>query len=154
MRFGALSLALLLTLPAQAATVLSVGDGDTLRVDDHGKRLTIRLAPIGSEVRLKVVDTDRYGRSVAEIRRSPIASTSATATPPPISALNAARRWTAWGCGVSPEGSSGPGIFGMGAVDTGRRRLRALVQKRCCSLDANACAAANTAFAQGAVDQR
>ena len=77
------------------------------------------LAPIGSEVRLKVVDTDRYGRSVAEIRRSPIASTSATATPPPISALNAARRWTAWGCGVSPEGSSGPGIFGMGAVDTG-----------------------------------
>ena len=93
MRRAALSLALLLTLPAQAATVLSVGDGDTLRVDDRGKRLTIRLAcidapemaqgpygeqsralltslpPIGSEVSLKVVDTDRYGRSVAEISR-------------------------------------------------------------------------------------
>ena len=40
------ALLLLLTLPAQAATVLSVGDGDTLRVDDHGKRLTIRLACI------------------------------------------------------------------------------------------------------------
>ena len=37
---------LLLTLPGQAATVLSIGDGDTLRVDDRGKRLTIRLACI------------------------------------------------------------------------------------------------------------
>ena len=93
MRRAALSLALLLTLPAQAATVLSVGDGDTLRVDDRGKRLTIRLAcidapemaqgpygeqsrallaslaPVGSDVTLKVVDTDRYGRTVAEISR-------------------------------------------------------------------------------------
>jgi micrococcal nuclease len=85
-RLAALPLALLLTLPAQAATVLSVGDGDTLRVDDRGKRLTIRLAcidapemaqspygeqsralltslaPVGSDVSLRVVDTDRYGR--------------------------------------------------------------------------------------------
>ena len=85
-RLAALSLALLLSLPAQAATVLSVGDGDTLRVDDRGKRVTIRLACIdapemaqgahgqqsrallaslarvGSYVTLKVVDTDRYGR--------------------------------------------------------------------------------------------
>ena len=92
-RLAALPLALLLTLPAQAATVLSVGDGDTLRVDDRGKRLTIRLAcidapemaqgpygqqsrallanlaPVGSDVTLKVVDTDRYGRTVAEISR-------------------------------------------------------------------------------------
>ena len=92
-RLAALPLALLLTLPAQAATVLSIGDGDTLRVDDRGKRLTIRLAcidapemaqgpygqqsralltslaPVGSEVTLKVVDTDRYGRTVAEISR-------------------------------------------------------------------------------------
>jgi micrococcal nuclease len=92
-RLAALVLALLLGLPAQAATVLSVGDGDTLRVDDRGRRLTIRLAcidapemaqgthgqqsralltslaPIGSEVTLKVVDTDRYGRTVAEISR-------------------------------------------------------------------------------------
>ena len=81
-----LALLLLLTLPAQAATVLSVGDGDTLRVDDRGKRLTIRLAcidapemaqgthgeqsralltslaPVGSDVSLKVVDIDRYSR--------------------------------------------------------------------------------------------
>lgn len=92
-RLPALSLVLLLGFPAQAATVLSVGDGDTLRVDDRGKRLTIRLAcidapemaqgpygeqsrallaslaPVGSEVSLKVVDTDRYGRTVAEISR-------------------------------------------------------------------------------------
>jgi micrococcal nuclease len=45
-RIAVLSLALLLTLLAQTATVLSIGDGDTLRVDDHGKRLTIRLACI------------------------------------------------------------------------------------------------------------
>ena len=73
--------------------MLSIGDGDTLRVDDRGKRLTIRLAcidapemaqgpygqqsralltslaPVGSEVTLKVVDPDRYGRTVAEISR-------------------------------------------------------------------------------------
>ncbi len=93
MRLAILPLALLLTLPAQAATVLSVGDGDTLRVDDHGRRLTVRLAcidapemaqgphgqqsralltslaPVGSDVSLRVVDTDRYGRTVAEIIR-------------------------------------------------------------------------------------
>ena len=93
MRLPALPLVLLLGFPAQAATVLSVGDGDTLRVDDRGKRLTIRLAcidapemaqgahgqqsralltslaPVGSNVTLKVVDTDRYGRTVAEISR-------------------------------------------------------------------------------------
>ena len=93
MRLPALPLVLLLGFPAQAATVLSVGDGDTLRVDDRGKRLTIRLAcidapemaqgpygqqsrallanlaPVGSDVTLKVVDTDRYGRTVAEISR-------------------------------------------------------------------------------------
>ena len=92
-RLAALSLVLLLGFPAQAATVLSIGDGDTLRVDERGKRLTIRLAcidapemaqgpygeqsralltslaPVGSDVTLKVVDTDRYGRTVAEIIR-------------------------------------------------------------------------------------
>jgi micrococcal nuclease len=92
-RTALLVLLLLLGLPAQAATVLSIGDGDTLRVDDRGKRLTIRLAcidapemaqgphgqqsramltslaPVGSDVTLKVVDTDRYGRTVTEIIR-------------------------------------------------------------------------------------
>lgn len=39
-------LALLLGLPVQASTVLSIGDVDNLRGDDRGKRLTIRLACI------------------------------------------------------------------------------------------------------------
>jgi endonuclease YncB( thermonuclease family) len=87
------ALLLLIALPSQAATVLSIGDGDTLRVLQQGQRLTIRLAcidapemaqaphgaqsrgllaalaPIGSAVTLRVVTTDRYGRSVAEILR-------------------------------------------------------------------------------------
>ena len=87
------ALLLLTALPAQAATVLSIGDGDTLRVVDSGRQVTIRLAcidaaemaqspygeqsralltsltPVGSDVSLKVVDTDRYGRTVAEIIR-------------------------------------------------------------------------------------
>jgi len=73
------------------ATVLSIGDGDTIRVRQAGKALTVRLAcidapetaqspygqqartylqqrlPIGREVSLKIKTTDRYGRSVAEI---------------------------------------------------------------------------------------
>lgn len=89
-----LALVLLLAGPAGAATVLSVGDGDTLRVNDGGRRLTIRLAcidapetaqqpygaaarqrlqelaPVGSAVTLRVVDTDRYGRTVAEVLRN------------------------------------------------------------------------------------
>ena len=32
--------------PASAATVLSVGDGDTLRVADGARRLTVRMACI------------------------------------------------------------------------------------------------------------
>jgi micrococcal nuclease len=87
------ALLLLTALPAQAATIVSIGDGDTLRVVDSGRQVTIRLAcidapemaqgpygqqsralltslaPVGSEVTLKVVDTDRYGRTVAEISR-------------------------------------------------------------------------------------
>jgi len=86
-----LVLLLLLALPSQAATVISIGDGDTLRVSDGGRTVTIRLAcidapetaqspygmaarrelaslaPVGAEVRMRVVDTDRYGRTVAEI---------------------------------------------------------------------------------------
>lgn len=74
-----------------AATVLSIGDGDTIRVRQAGKALTVRLAcidapetaqtpyglksrqylqqrlPIGREVSLNIKTTDRYGRSVAEV---------------------------------------------------------------------------------------
>ena len=73
------------------ATVLSIGDGDTIRVRQAGKALTVRLAcidapetaqspygqqarnylqqrlPVGREVSLEVKTTDRYGRSVAEV---------------------------------------------------------------------------------------
>lgn len=84
---------LLLAAPVQAATVLSVGDGDTMRVDDNGRMLTIRmacidapeisqsphgqqsrallqsLAPINAQVSLRVLTRDRYGRTVAEVSR-------------------------------------------------------------------------------------
>lgn len=71
--------------------VISVGDGDTLRVATGGKTVTVRLAcvdaaetaqapfgkaatdrlrqllPPGQQVTLRVADTDRYGRSVAKV---------------------------------------------------------------------------------------
>jgi len=74
-----------------SATVLSIGDGDTIRVRQYGRAVTVRLAcidapetaqsphgqqarsylqqrlPVGREVRLEVKTTDRYGRSVAEV---------------------------------------------------------------------------------------
>jgi endonuclease YncB( thermonuclease family) len=77
--------------PLQAATVLSIGDGDTIRVLDGGKRISVRLAcidapemdqapygeqarrylqsrlRIGSNVRLIPKAIDRYGRTVAEV---------------------------------------------------------------------------------------
>jgi endonuclease YncB( thermonuclease family) len=79
--------------PAQTleATVLSIGDGDTLRVRQAGRIVTVRLACIdapeaaqspwgqqarrylqqhlalGREVVLDVKTTDRYGRTVAEV---------------------------------------------------------------------------------------
>jgi len=83
----------LLAAPASAATVLSVGDGDTIRVLEGSQRLTIRLAcidapetaqrpygaasrqllqellPLGSVVSLQVHIKDRYGRTVAEVFR-------------------------------------------------------------------------------------
>ncbi|MEB3332742.1 MAG: thermonuclease family protein [Synechococcaceae cyanobacterium] len=73
------------------ATVLSIGDGDTIRVRQAGRAITVRLAcidapetaqgpwgqqarthlqqrlPIGREVILDVKTTDRYGRTVAEV---------------------------------------------------------------------------------------
>ena len=86
-------------LPASAftqepnATVLSIGDGDTLRVQDRGRTITVRLAcidapemaqspwgqqgrqhlqsltPVGSAIELRSKATDRYGRQVAEVSR-------------------------------------------------------------------------------------
>ena len=80
--------------PSQAsltAAVISVGDGDTLRVQSQGKTMTVRLAcvdaaemkqapygqaasqrlkqllPKGQRVSLRVVDVDRYQRTVAEV---------------------------------------------------------------------------------------
>ncbi len=71
--------------------VVSVGDGDTLRVATGGRTVTVRLAcidaaetaqapfgkaatdrlrqllPPGQQVTLRVADTDRYGRSVAKV---------------------------------------------------------------------------------------
>ena len=73
------------------ATVLSIGDGDTIRVQQGGKRITIRLACIdapelaqapdgvnarsylqsrlqlGSSVTLRPQTVDRFGRTVAEV---------------------------------------------------------------------------------------
>ena len=78
---------------AQTTTVLSVGDGDTLRVREGNRTLIVRLAcidapessqtphgasaraqlqalaPVGSTVELRVKTIDRYGRSVAELSR-------------------------------------------------------------------------------------
>ena len=80
-----------LATSVHAASVISVGDGDSIRVLDGNRRITIRLAcidapessqlpwgfqstallkkliPIGSEVSLKMKTKDRYGRFVAEI---------------------------------------------------------------------------------------
>lgn len=71
--------------------VLSIGDGDTIRVRQGGRAITVRLAcidapetaqrpygqqarsylqqrlPVGREVSLDVKTTDRFGRSVAEV---------------------------------------------------------------------------------------
>lgn len=74
-----------------AAQVVSIGDGDTIRVRQSGRLLTVRLAcidapelaqtphgalarrylqtrlPIGATVQLIPQTTDRYGRTVAEV---------------------------------------------------------------------------------------
>ena len=76
---------------ATAATVLSIGDGDTISVLELGQKLKVRLAcivapesaqtpfgvasrnqlkallPVGSTVSLRVQAVDRYGRRVAEL---------------------------------------------------------------------------------------
>ena len=91
-----LSAVLLLAAPAHAASVLSIGDGDTITVTEGSKRIKVRLAcidapetsqspygmkerkkiqgllPIGSQVTLRTKATDRYGRSVSEVLRGAI----------------------------------------------------------------------------------
>ncbi|MEX1323991.1 MAG: thermonuclease family protein [Synechococcaceae cyanobacterium] len=86
-----LSAPLVVAAQPPEATVLSIGDGDTLRVRRDGHAITVRLAcidapemaqrphgqrardylrmrlPIGSSVRLDEKSTDRYGRTVAEV---------------------------------------------------------------------------------------
>jgi endonuclease YncB( thermonuclease family) len=82
---------LLAASPVSATTVLSVGDGDTFRVSNSDRQLTIRLAcidapetaqrpygassrqalqellPVGSTVALRNFRVDRYSRTVAEV---------------------------------------------------------------------------------------
>ncbi|WP_199336843.1 thermonuclease family protein [Oscillatoria sp. FACHB-1407] len=77
--------------PNALPTVVSTGDGDTLRVRDRGQVITVRIActdaperaqvpwgdraaarlrqllPPGQAVQLRVVDIDRYGRTVGEV---------------------------------------------------------------------------------------
>ena len=79
------------SLPASGSTIISVGDGDTIRIRDGSEKLTVRLAcidapeisqepygtrsrdflkkmlPLGTKVVLHVQTIDRYGRSVAEV---------------------------------------------------------------------------------------
>jgi endonuclease YncB( thermonuclease family) len=79
--------------PAIRATVLSVGDGDTLRVHSGQQRITVRLAcidapetaqtpwgqqarqvlqlrlPVGRSVTIHPHSSDRFGRTVAEVIR-------------------------------------------------------------------------------------
>ena len=79
------------SLPASGSTIISVGDGDTIRIRDGSEKLTVRLAcidapeisqdpygkrsrdflkkmlPLGTKVTLRIQTTDRYGRSVAEV---------------------------------------------------------------------------------------
>ena len=82
---------LLLALPVEAATVLSVGDGDTITISNDAQKIRVRLAcidapetsqnpygmesrqalqtllPIGAEVTVRSKATDRYGRTVGEV---------------------------------------------------------------------------------------
>ena len=82
---------LLLAPPVQAATVLSVGDGDTITITSGAQKIRVRIAcidapetsqtpygiesrqalqkllPIGAEVTVRTKATDSYGRTVGEV---------------------------------------------------------------------------------------
>jgi endonuclease YncB( thermonuclease family) len=86
-----MSVVTLIATPADAASVLSIGDGDTITLTEGSRRIKVRLAcidapetsqspygmearralqgllPIGSQVTLRTKATERYGRSVAEV---------------------------------------------------------------------------------------
>jgi len=91
---GAIVLLLSMASPSAAArlagSIINTGDGDTLRANLNGKPTTIRLGyidapekkqrygatsaarlagllPRGTAIELRVMDIDRYGRTVAEI---------------------------------------------------------------------------------------
>jgi len=90
-KFALLSGALLLAAPAHSASVLSVGDGDTITITNGAQKIRVRLAcidapetsqtpygmesrqalqkllPIGAEVTVRTKATDRYGRTVGEV---------------------------------------------------------------------------------------
>ena len=90
-RRAAFLLLTLWSLPAPGATIISIGDGDTIRIRDGAEKLTVRLAcidapeisqtpygarsrnflkeliPLGTKVSLHIQATDRYGRSIAEV---------------------------------------------------------------------------------------
>jgi endonuclease YncB( thermonuclease family) len=85
------SFLIVLALPVQAETVMSVGDGDTITVAEGAQKIRVRLAcidapetsqtpygmesrqalqkllPIGAEVTVRTKATDRYGRTVGEV---------------------------------------------------------------------------------------
>ena len=85
------SFLIVLALPVQAETVMSVGDGDTITVTNGAQKIRVRLAcidapetsqtpygmesrqalqkllPIGTEVTVHTKTTDRYGRTVGEV---------------------------------------------------------------------------------------
>ena len=86
--------AVALLAQTRTATVLSIGDGDTLRVQEGSRTINVRLAcidapetsqaphgaqsraqlqalaPVGSTVALRIQTTDRYGRAIAELSRN------------------------------------------------------------------------------------
>jgi endonuclease YncB( thermonuclease family) len=86
-------LAVALLAQTRTATVVSIGDGDTLRLREGNRIVNVRLAcidapessqapfgaqarqqlqalaTVGSSVELRIKATDRYGRSVAELTR-------------------------------------------------------------------------------------